>query len=134
MQKAFSRCLARAARRKAEHGVARLWLVLDSRRRRMPQRYSGGRPREGRLGKAGGHDPLAAPTLEATVAYVATRSPISDTYVRFQYVEHSPLPLDTATLATGFVSAHRGDAMMFAIGVPGKIWAIVMLCLLPLSW
>src|SRR5437867_9058518 len=29
----------------------------------------------------------AAPTLDATVAYVATRSPISDTYARFQQAE-----------------------------------------------
>src|SRR5580765_5041335 len=42
------------------------------------------RPRDARYGAI----PLAAaPHLDATVAYVATRSPISDTYARFQQAE-----------------------------------------------
>jgi acetyl esterase/lipase len=42
------------------------------------------RPRDARYSAI----PLsAAPALDATVAYVATRSPISDPYARFQHAE-----------------------------------------------
>src|SRR2546428_14012371 len=54
---------ARAAHSTAQRGAARLWLVLDMRRRMGEGRASGGpwggRPREGRLGKAGGEQDRA---------------------------------------------------------------------------
>src|SRR6266542_2272762 len=53
---------------------------VEGRRVRQLQR----RPRDPRYNTI----PLpSAPTLDATVAYVATRSPISDTYARFQQAE-----------------------------------------------